>query len=162
MTALKHVASFAAGGVTADFSIPPAMPIFKPGELPPETTTELWPEAQRRVLLGAPERSPAELLLANPGDLPLFVIVDRLPLVRVDAGTTAQFPTPPRPRSVAFRDFLGERIEPPRNVDVPGKLALAPEPEPAASEGEDQRAEDLLRPPAPPAASGATPAVPRP
>ncbi len=163
VTALKHVPSFAAAGVTADLSIPPSMPIFKPGELPPETTTELWPPAQSRVLLGAPERSQAEVILANPGDLPLFVIFDRLPLVRVDSGTTARFAAPPRPRSVAFRDFLGERIEPPRNVDVPGKLALAPEPEPTPSEGEEQRADDLARSPMPPAPSGAPPvATPKP
>jgi hypothetical protein len=157
VTSLKHVASFAAAGVTSDFAIPPTMPIFKQGELPPEDTPELWPGAQGRALLGAPERAEAELLLNNPGEVPLFVIVDRLPLVRVDAGTSAPFRAPARPRSIAFRDFLGERVEAARNVDVPGKLALAPEPEPAAGEGEDQRNEDLDRvPAAEPAAAKAT------
>lgn len=133
VTAVKRIQSFAAAAPGDDFSIPPAMPIFKPGELPPEQTSLLWTEAQSRKLFGAPEG--AELALNNPSDLPLFVIVDRLPLARVDAGSFATFVTAPRSRSVAFRDFLGERVEAPRTVNVPGRLSLGREPEPAASEG---------------------------
>jgi hypothetical protein len=52
------------------------------------------------------------------------VIVDRLPIARVGARDTATWNTAPRPRSIVIRDFLGERVLPPQDVTIPGKLIL--------------------------------------
>jgi hypothetical protein len=124
VTSLKRVTSFATAGVASDFAIPPAMPIFKPVELPPVDSPLLWSEAESRTLFGALGPRDAALTLDNPTELPLFVIVDRTPVARVGARDTATWTSAPRSRNVAIRDFLGERAPAPQAVAVPGKLAL--------------------------------------
>lgn len=128
--ALQRHATWPASEGLESFELPPAMPIFKPGELPPEDSPLLWPSSARSELWG-PEDGGAELLLTNPREVPMFVVADRLPLARVAALSTARWTTARRPRNVAFRDFLGENVFPARNVDVPGELSLGPPPPPA-------------------------------
>ncbi len=135
VSSLKRVMSFAAAGVSSDFAIPPAMPIFKPGELPPVDSPLLWSEQESRSLFGASGSRDAALTLDNPTELPLFVLVDRVPAVRVAARDTATWTSVPRSRTVAIRDFLGERTPPPQVVAVPGKLTLGA-PEVPAAEGQ--------------------------
>jgi hypothetical protein len=106
------------------FEIPPRMPIFKPGELPPDRTVWFWPEAVALSLWGPADEAAAELVLVNPLELPMFVVVDRLPLARVPAFGTLRWPSSRRSRTVSFRDFLGEDVHVPRSVEIPGELAL--------------------------------------
>jgi hypothetical protein len=143
--ALQRHATWPASEGLESFEIPPAMPIFKPGELPPEDSSLLWPPAVRAEFWG-PEQGGAELLLTNPLDIPMFVVADRLPLARVAALGTGRWVTARRPRSVAFRDFLGEHVFPARNVEVPGELSLGPPPAPPPAEPVADAGPDPLGP----------------
>lgn len=133
VTALQRHASFSALEAPDLFDIPPPMPILKPGELPPESGQLLWPAPTLAQLWGASDGNSAELLLSNPNDLPIYVLVDRLPLARVPPLGHTRWTTQRRTRSVSFRDFLGEHTFPARNVEPPGELVLgAPPAEPVA------------------------------
>lgn len=133
VTALQRHASLSALEAPDLFEIPPPMPILKPGELPPDEGQLLWPAPTLARLWGASDGSTAELLLSNPNDLPMYVLVDRLPLARVPPLGQARWATQRRTRSISFRDFLGEHLFPARNVEPPGELVLgAPPTEPVA------------------------------
>lgn len=134
VTAVQRHASLAALDAPDLFDIPPPMPILKPGELPPEETPLLWSTSALVQLWGASDGSTADLVLSNPNDLPMYVLVDRLPLARVPPLGKTRWTTQRRPRSIGFRDFLGEHVFPARTVEPPAELVLsAPSPvEPTA------------------------------
>lgn len=111
------------------FDIPPRMPIFKPGELPPERSPFLWEQETLAKLWGA-ESAGAELVLTNPGEVPMYVIVERLPLARVPALSTARWVAPRAALNVSFRDFLGEDVYGARRVESSAELRLGPTPPP--------------------------------
>lgn len=129
VTSLQRHATWPASEPLENFDIPPVMPIFKPGELPPESSPLLWSAAQRVELWGNDD-SAAELQLTNPLEVPMYVIVDRIPLLRVPAAGSARWQTARRSRSIGFRDFLGEHVHAPRSVEIPGELLLGPPPPP--------------------------------
>ncbi len=131
VTSLRRVASFATLGSDA-LSIPPAMPIFKPGELPPETSALLWSEAEERQLLGARSPREAELTLDNPSEVPVFVVADRTPVARVAQRSSTVFRAAQRSHIVFHRDFLGERVSTSQSLELPAKLVLGVSDIPAA------------------------------
>lgn len=111
------------------FEIPPQMPIFKPGELPPERSPFLW-DADTTAAFWGPAAAGAELVLTNPGEVPMYVIVERLPLARVPALGMTRWAAPRAAHSVSFRDFLGESVYAARRVESSGELVLGPRPPP--------------------------------
>lgn len=133
---------------TDRFRSPPSLPILKTGELPPfssyllseterfahlplsktkepippttvvaPTTSNLAPTAP--VL---PPQPANEIELHNNMDRPLFIVMNRLPLLWLDSGETLAFYTKPGDVRISARDFVGEQLIPEQVVTSPTRL----------------------------------------
>lgn len=129
VTALQRHSTWPVDVPAGTFEIPPPMPISKPGELPPERSPFLW-DADTSAAFWGPAPPGAELVLSNLREVPMYVIVERLPLARVPALGVARWAAPRAAHSVSFRDFLGEDVYGARRVEGSGGLALGPTPPP--------------------------------
>ncbi len=114
------------------FAAPPPMPIFKPGELPPDASTLLWTDEQSRTVWDSEAAS--HLTFDNHFPLPVYVIVDGVPLMRVGAHDQATWSAKAGSHKIAFRDFFGDVRGANRTVEAPGRVALESEPPPAPAE----------------------------
>lgn len=108
------------------FQIPPPMPIFKPGELPP-VEADPWMDAELNELW--PARGPALLEWKNTKDFPLLVLVEGWPLTYLDAGRSKVFPAPRGGLRYVARDFLGQFSLPGSVVTAPVQIHLGAVPE---------------------------------
>jgi len=92
---------------TTDFSLPPRLGIFKPGELPPlEGRSRLdpasrWPEAE----------ATATWQVVNHHDVPLYFLFDGLPIAWLEPHVTEGIRVPPGEHRHAARDWLGQVVE---------------------------------------------------
>lgn len=122
--------------VLESFRIPPALPIYKRGELPPSDGLVLSPQQQAQLLsrkldkasfaptpelppapataspapteLPLPPQPPDELELENATNRPLLIILDRLPVQFLSPGKTLSLRVGRESLRVAASDFFGQ------------------------------------------------------
>jgi hypothetical protein len=130
------------------FRIPPELPILKSGELPPfenyllreaeREKTLLLTKVQEPPLSVAPEQvaaghgaSPSSLLLPQPQneielrndfDRPVFVIMNRIPVLLLGPSELIRLYTKGGQVSLSARDFLGEVVVAEQPINVPIRL----------------------------------------
>lgn len=92
---------------TTDFSLPPRLGIFKPGELPP---LDGRPEFHPTNVWVAGEASTTWQVL-NHHDVPLHFLVDGFPVAWLEPHVLATVNVPPGEHRHAARDWLGQVIE---------------------------------------------------
>ena len=109
----------------AQFQLPPAMPIFKPGELPPDEARP-WTAAESAALF--PPSKEGHVVFRNTLDVPVVLLFDGVPVTRLDAGQEASIPVA---RSVKYhaRDFLGQAVLVGGVVAAPATVFLGATPE---------------------------------
>lgn len=80
---------------------------------------------------------PGEGFMAvNHGDRLAYLLLDGVPVVAVPAASERYVIGPPRGRYVAqWRTFLGEKIDPPRAVEIPARLTHGGAPDAGAPDG---------------------------
>lgn len=107
------------------FQLPPAMPIFKPGELPPDEARP-WTTAERAALF--PSTKEGHVVFRNTLDVPVLLSFDGVPVTRLDAGQETSVPVA---RSVKYhaRDFLGQAVLVGGVVGAPATVFLGATPE---------------------------------
>jgi hypothetical protein len=111
-----------------DFAIPPALAIYKPGELPPSSSL-LWDRAMLEAIL--PRSIDGEMLtVTNHHDRPLFLLIDGLPVAWLAAGNVAFVPVPAGERRHSARDFFGQVLEAGGIVTAPAQVSYGTPPEP--------------------------------
>jgi hypothetical protein len=118
--------------------VPPVGALFKPGELPPQSSGVLLTKSDLTALrTGAaksphPEKgAPGEGLMAvNHTDTLRYVLLDGIPIAWVRPRSQQYVIGPPAGHySVGWRDFLGTEIEPPRSIDLPARVELGGQPD---------------------------------
>jgi hypothetical protein len=127
----------------ADVHCPPLAAQFSQATLPPQPSGVLLTRDEaaalhlRPVDVGPPAPgSPAEGVLAkNATDNLRYLLLDGVPIAWVMPGAELYIIGPPRGHYVAqWRSFLGDAVDPPRNVDLPARLSVGePPPKPEAS-----------------------------
>lgn len=116
---------------TTDFSLPPRLGIWKPGELPPLEgrspfeSDSIWPDG----------KASATWHVVQHHDVPLYFFFDGFPVAWLEPHLTRSLRVPPGDHRHAARDWLGQVIE-------VGGLASAP----ALDTGSASRPETALRP----------------
>jgi len=91
----------------SDFALPPRLGIFKPGELPPlEGLSDLnvatiWPEG----------RTSTTWSVVNHHDVPMYLLIDGIPVTRLDPHLERVLRLPPGEHRHAGRDWLGQVTE---------------------------------------------------
>lgn len=125
-----------------DIFVPPVGALFKPGELPPQSSGVFLTRRdlallRTRAATGAhPARNaPGEGLTAvNHTDTLRYVLLDGIPIAWVRP-RSQRYVIGPRAGhySVGWRDFLGADIEPPRSVDLPARVELGGGPDAGAA-----------------------------
>jgi hypothetical protein len=92
---------------TADFALPPRLGIFKPGELPPQGAPSnldvgaIWPEG----------RASTTWSIVNHHDVPMYLLIDGIPVTRLDPHLEQVLRLPPGEHRHAGRDWLGQVTE---------------------------------------------------
>lgn len=92
---------------TTDFALPPRLGIFKPGELPPLEgqskldPTAIWPD----------EQATSTWSVVNHHDVPMYLLIDGVPVTRLDPHVEQVLRVPPGEHRHAGRDWLGQVTE---------------------------------------------------
>jgi hypothetical protein len=102
------------------FLVPPELSIFKPGELPPGPST-LWDRDTMLQIVPLAADGP-ELRFFNHHEVPLFLILDSVPVSRIDPGGEITWRPGPGEHRHAARDFLGQIMEPGGVVQAPAEV----------------------------------------
>jgi len=110
----------------SDFSVPPVMPIFKPGELPPQGA-QPWPEKTQRELW--PSGTGPQLSFKNALEVPMLLLLDGLPAVRLEPDQEWQFAASRPGVRYQARDFLGQHLRGGGLLNAPAVVHLGAEPE---------------------------------
>jgi hypothetical protein len=144
--------------MTERFRAPPGLPILKNGELPPFENYLLSQTEREKKLplsqlkeppLAASPEAPAatdgallssplppqpqnEIELRNDFDRPVFVMMNRIPLLWLGPTELVRLYTKGGPLTLSARDFLGEIVVPEQIVTVPTRLHLGKKAEPVA------------------------------
>jgi hypothetical protein len=114
---------------TTDFSLPPRLGIWKPGELPPLEgrspfeSDSIWPDG----------RANATWQVVQHHDVPLYLFVDGFPVAWLEPHVTRSLRVPAGDHRHTARDWLGQVIE------VGGLASAAPASDAAAARPEALR-----------------------
>ncbi len=93
-----------------DYLVPPELAIWKPGELPP-TSPDLWPLEVQKTLFPRDPDGP-QIRFVNHRLVPLYLLIDAIPVSRIDPEAEVSFWGSLREHRYSARDFLGQVIEP--------------------------------------------------
>lgn len=108
------------------FLTPPDMPIFKPGELPPDEARP-WTASEQDKLF--PPQTGPRLGFKNTLDEPLLVLLDGVPALRLDPGETRELGVGRGAVRYLARDFFGRILRPGASITAPVLVQLGAEPE---------------------------------
>lgn len=120
-----------------DIFVPPAGALFKPGELPPQSSGVFLTERDLAAFRSRPEKvhpgkeAPGEGLTAvNHTDTLRYVLLDGIPIAWVRPRSQQYIIGPLAGRySISWRDFLGTEILPAKTIALPAQVVVGSVPD---------------------------------
>ncbi len=110
------------------FLLPPKLSIYKPGELPPGSSS-LWPSDVLAAVFPREPNGP-KIRFHNYRSVPLFLMIDSVPVSRIDPHSEVVWSAGRGEHRHVARDFLGKVTESAGVVQAPAEVAYGEPPSP--------------------------------